>query len=80
MGDASLIAEQRAVMTAIQSRAAELKRQGKSADETASAVQTEIQARYPDWSAPARIAIIARTATRRRHDRPAASRRGASRR
>ena len=35
VGDASLIAEQRTVMKAIQSRAIELKRQGKSADETA---------------------------------------------
>jgi len=62
VGDASLIADQRTMMTAIQARAVELKRQGKSADETASAVQTEFQAKYPDWAAPARVGSIARTA------------------
>ena len=62
MGDASLIDQQRTMMTAIQARAVELKRQGKSADETAQAVQTEFQAKYPDWTAPARVGVAARTA------------------
>ena len=62
VGDASLIDAQRTMMKAIQSRAVELKRQGKSADETASTVQTEFQAKYPDWAAPARVGLIARTA------------------
>jgi glyoxylase-like metal-dependent hydrolase (beta-lactamase superfamily II) len=62
MGGASLIDEQRTMMKAIQARASELKRLGKSADETAQAVQTEFQAKYPDWSAPARVTVIARTA------------------
>jgi glyoxylase-like metal-dependent hydrolase (beta-lactamase superfamily II) len=62
VGGASLIAEQRTMMTAIQSRAIELKLQGKSADETAQTVQTEFQAKYPDWTAPARVGLIARTA------------------
>jgi glyoxylase-like metal-dependent hydrolase (beta-lactamase superfamily II) len=62
VGDASLIAEQRTVMKAIQSRATELKRQGRSADETATTVQNEMQASYPNWTAPARVAVIARTA------------------
>ena len=62
IGDASLIAAQRVVMQAIQARAIALKRQGKSADETAQAVQTEMQAQYPDWGAPARVSLIARTA------------------
>jgi len=62
MGDASLIDEQRTMMRAIQARASELKRLGKSADETAQAVQTEFRAKYPDWSAPARLTVIARTA------------------
>jgi hypothetical protein len=62
VGEASLIAEQRTMMTAIQSRAIELKRQGKSADETAQAVQAEFQAKFPAWAAPARVGIIARTA------------------
>jgi glyoxylase-like metal-dependent hydrolase (beta-lactamase superfamily II) len=62
VGDASLIADQRTMMKGIQSRAIELKRQGKSADDTATTVQGEFQAKYPDWLAPARVAIIAKTA------------------
>jgi glyoxylase-like metal-dependent hydrolase (beta-lactamase superfamily II) len=62
VGDASLIAEQRTMIKAIQSRAIELKRQGRSADETATAVQAEFQANYPGWAAPARVGILARTA------------------
>ena len=62
VGDASLISDQRTMMKAIQSRAIELKRQGKSADETAQAVQAEFQVKYSDWTAPARVGLIARTA------------------
>lgn len=62
MGDGSLIDEQRTMMRGIQARAVELKRQGKSADETAQAVQTEYQAKYPAWTSPARVSVIARTA------------------
>ena len=62
VGDASLIADQRTMMKAIQARATDLKRQGQSADETAATVQKEFQAKFPDWAAPARVAIIARTA------------------
>ena len=62
IGDGSLIAEQRAMMTAIQSRAIELKGQGRSAEETAQTVQAEFQAKHPDWSVPGRVGPIARTA------------------
>jgi cyclase len=62
MGDSSLIDQQRTMMKAIQARAVELKRQGESADETAQALQSEFQAKYPDWTAPARVGVIARTA------------------
>jgi|KBSMisStaDraftv2_1062788.scaffolds.fasta_scaffold107525_2 glyoxylase-like metal-dependent hydrolase (beta-lactamase superfamily II) len=62
VGDASLIAEQREVMKAIQSRAAELKKAGKTADETAATVQSELTAKYPNWAAPARVSAIAKTA------------------
>ncbi len=62
VGDATLIDAQRTMMKAIQARAIELKRAGKSADETASAVQAEFQAAHPDWTAPARVALIAKTA------------------
>jgi len=62
VGDASLISEQRAVMRAIQSRAADLKKQGKTADETAATVQSEMTAKYPNWAAPARVGAIAKAA------------------
>jgi len=62
VGDASLIAEQREVMKAIQSRAAELKKAGKTADETAATMQSELTAKYPNWAAPARVSAIAKTA------------------
>ena len=62
VGDASLITEQRAVMTAIQSRAAELKKAGKTADEAAATVQGETTAKYPNWAAPARVSAIAKAA------------------
>jgi glyoxylase-like metal-dependent hydrolase (beta-lactamase superfamily II) len=62
MGDATLIDEQRSVMTAIRARAVALKREGKSADETAQIVQTEFQAKYPDWTGPAQAGNAARTA------------------
>jgi glyoxylase-like metal-dependent hydrolase (beta-lactamase superfamily II) len=62
VGDASLIADQRTMMKAIQARAIDLKRQGRSADDAAAAVEKEFQAQFPDWSAPARVTIIARTA------------------
>ena len=62
VGDASLISEQRTVMRAIQSRAADLKKQGKTADETAATVQSEMTAKYPNWAASARVGAIAKAA------------------
>jgi glyoxylase-like metal-dependent hydrolase (beta-lactamase superfamily II) len=62
MGDASLIDEQRTVMKAIQARAAALKREGKSADETAKTVQAELQSRYPQWTGAAQAGNAARSA------------------
>ena len=49
-------------MKGIQARAAELKRGGKTVEETASIVQTEFQTKYANWTAPARVAVTARTA------------------
>jgi len=62
MGDASLIDQQRTVLKAIQERAIVLRREGKSADDTAKTVQAEMQARYPDWTGAAQAANAARTA------------------
>jgi glyoxylase-like metal-dependent hydrolase (beta-lactamase superfamily II) len=47
MGDATMITGYRTYLVAIQTRAAELKRQGKTVDETVRAVATEL-ANYPD--------------------------------
>jgi cyclase len=60
MGDGSLIEKNRVYLQALQMRAAELKRAGKTADETADALTAEFKAKYPDWTgnagAAARIA------------------------
>ena len=62
VGDASLIAANRAVMTAVQARARELKAQGHSADEVAAAVQKEMEARHPGWPRANGVAAAARAA------------------
>ena len=46
MGDASMIAHYRTFLTTVRDRAAALKKQGKSADETLRALQDELQARF----------------------------------
>jgi glyoxylase-like metal-dependent hydrolase (beta-lactamase superfamily II) len=56
VGDASLIVQERALMSYLQSRTSELKAQGKSADEASQMVAQELQARYPDWKSMARLA------------------------
>jgi glyoxylase-like metal-dependent hydrolase (beta-lactamase superfamily II) len=47
MGDASMIARWKTLMTTVQARAAELKKQGKTLDETVKMIQDELQDRYP---------------------------------
>jgi glyoxylase-like metal-dependent hydrolase (beta-lactamase superfamily II) len=49
VGSGALIASNRALMRAIASRTAALKAQGKSAEETASTVQSELTAAHPGW-------------------------------
>lgn len=56
VGDASLIGMERTYLKAVQSRTAELKAQGKSADETAKILSAEFRAKYPDWENPGWIA------------------------
>jgi len=46
MGDVSMITNARTFLTTVQSRASELKKQGKSLDETVKLVQDELQGRY----------------------------------
>lgn len=46
MGDASMITDYRTFLTTVQARAAELKKQGRSLDDTVKLVQDELQGRY----------------------------------
>ncbi|HEY9464206.1 MAG TPA: MBL fold metallo-hydrolase [Vicinamibacterales bacterium] len=47
LGDASMITRWKTLMTTVQSRAAELKKQGRSLDDTVKLIQDELQDRYP---------------------------------
>jgi glyoxylase-like metal-dependent hydrolase (beta-lactamase superfamily II) len=60
MGDASLIPEQHAVVTAIQTRVRALKAQGQTVEQAVPAITSEIQAQYPTWTSPARIGAAVR--------------------
>jgi len=53
--DASVIGEYRDYLKALQARVAELKRQGKTSDETAEQLRAEFHAKYPDWAQPLRV-------------------------
>lgn len=62
VGDGSLIATNRAVMEEIQKRTSELKAQGRPVDEAATTVQTEMQAKHPQWPRVNGVAAAARAA------------------
>jgi hypothetical protein len=62
VGTESLIPTQRTIVRGIQTRARELKSQGRSSDDTAMTVQTELQAKYPTWPRANGIAALARAA------------------
>jgi len=53
--DVSTIQAYRGFLRALQARVAELKREGKSADETAEITRAEFRAKYPDWEQPLRV-------------------------
>jgi hypothetical protein len=59
MGDGSLIQTNRRYLQAVQSRAAVLKREGKSVDETADMITGEFKSKYPDWTGNAGAAARA---------------------
>jgi glyoxylase-like metal-dependent hydrolase (beta-lactamase superfamily II) len=61
-GTGALIAANRAIMLGVRDRARALKSQGRSADEAASTVQAEFQAKYPDWPRAGGLAAAARSA------------------
>src|SRR5665213_1132519 len=56
VGEASLIATEREYLRAVQQRVADLKSQGKSAEETATLLTAEFRVRYPNWENPGWIA------------------------
>jgi glyoxylase-like metal-dependent hydrolase (beta-lactamase superfamily II) len=49
MGDGALIEVNRNYLQALQTRVRELKREGKTLDQTAEIATTEFRAKYPDW-------------------------------
>ena len=49
LGDGSLIGKERAILTELQGRALDLKRQGTSSDDAGRLLSAEFQKRYPDW-------------------------------
>ena len=62
IGDGTLIGRDRDYLKTVQTRVGELKAQGKAADEIATTVTAEIQAKFPDWTAPMRIGTAVRAA------------------
>ncbi len=62
IGDATLIARDRAFLQAVRDRVGELKRTGKSIDEAAAAIVAEIAPAYPEWGNPSGAAAAARAA------------------
>jgi glyoxylase-like metal-dependent hydrolase (beta-lactamase superfamily II) len=62
VGPGSLIAANRAVMVSIRARAIALKGQGKSIDEAASTIQSEMAAAHPTWPRANGVAAAARSA------------------
>jgi glyoxylase-like metal-dependent hydrolase (beta-lactamase superfamily II) len=56
LGDGSLIGKERAILTELQGRALELKRQGKSAEEAGKLLTDELHAKHPDYGQSERIA------------------------
>jgi glyoxylase-like metal-dependent hydrolase (beta-lactamase superfamily II) len=61
-GDAQLIARDRTFLQAVQTRAAEMKRAGRTVDEVIAAVVADIAPGYPEWGNPAGAAVIVRAA------------------
>jgi glyoxylase-like metal-dependent hydrolase (beta-lactamase superfamily II) len=62
VGTGSLIAANRAVVGTVQTRARELKAQGRSADEAGATIQQELQAAHPGWPRANGIVALARSA------------------
>lgn len=62
LGDATLIARDRAFIQAVQARVSVMKREGKSIDEAVAAVIAEIAPQYPEFGNPTNAGAMARAA------------------
>jgi glyoxylase-like metal-dependent hydrolase (beta-lactamase superfamily II) len=62
MGDLAMLRTWREYFKTLQSRARELKAQGRTADEVAETLQAELQATYPKWNQGVRVGPAARAA------------------
>jgi len=62
VGPGTIVAANRELMAGVQARARALKAEGKSADETATTVQSEFQAKHPNWPRANGLAAAARSA------------------
>src|SRR5262245_26815747 len=62
VGDGSIIGVNRSVMREVQTRARELKAQGRSADDAATTIQKELQAKHPEWPRANGLTAAARSA------------------
>jgi glyoxylase-like metal-dependent hydrolase (beta-lactamase superfamily II) len=67
IGDATLIARDRAFLQAVRVRVSELKRAGRSIDEAVAVIVAEIAPSYPEWGNPAGAAAVARAAYTEAH-------------
>ena len=62
VGPGTIIATNRSIMQGVQARARALKAEGRTADDTAKAVQAEFQAQHPEWPRANGLAAAARSA------------------
>ena len=62
VGPGTIIATNRSIMLGVQTRAKALKAEGRTADDTAKAVQAEFQAQHPEWPRANGLAAAARAA------------------
>jgi glyoxylase-like metal-dependent hydrolase (beta-lactamase superfamily II) len=62
MGDLSIVSAYREFFTALRGRVAEMKAQGKSAEETGKTLRAEFAGKYPNWDQPARVLTAAAAA------------------
>ena len=57
MGDGSLTERDRTYLKALQTRVAELKREGKTVEQASETVVAELKSKYPDWTGNTAAAV-----------------------